>query len=258
MAVIIKYPITSKKIFNNFIERKTEELTSLDWAKWAGWFDTDGSFANRKSGKKSCKFTLKDEEPVKLFSKTFEHSYGFFNFKTKTPNGVDYVANVYSCEMYHIDKIKWIAKNIYPFLIKEEKKNNVAKILEYYPESKPISEWTNQEALSYIATAIDGDGTVLPSVSKFISVRLYSSDPDYLGQVQELINSKFNLDILFSERNSYQTKKGERTMYSISINGSTKNKKNFDFYKLLTFENVMTLERKRLKIFNFLKKIKEI
>ena len=52
MTVLIKYPRVTKEVINDFIKRKNKELTSLDWAKWAGWFDTDGSFSIRGKGKK--------------------------------------------------------------------------------------------------------------------------------------------------------------------------------------------------------------
>jgi len=45
MTVIIKYPKQENKTNKEFFKRKEQELTNLDWAKWAGWFDTDGCFA---------------------------------------------------------------------------------------------------------------------------------------------------------------------------------------------------------------------
>ena len=44
MTVLIKYPRQTKEGNKVFFEKKDQELTNLDWAKWAGWSDTDGYF----------------------------------------------------------------------------------------------------------------------------------------------------------------------------------------------------------------------
>ena len=45
LSVLIKYPYLTKESSKVFFEKKDQELTNLDWAKWAGWFDTDGCFS---------------------------------------------------------------------------------------------------------------------------------------------------------------------------------------------------------------------
>ena len=40
MTVLIKYLKQSKERNKVFFEK--QKLINLDWAKWAGWFDTDG------------------------------------------------------------------------------------------------------------------------------------------------------------------------------------------------------------------------
>ena len=42
MTILIKYPRETKESNKVFFEKKDQELTNLDWAKWSGWFDTDG------------------------------------------------------------------------------------------------------------------------------------------------------------------------------------------------------------------------
>lgn len=254
--IIQKYPGSTKAVVSELIKRKTEQLTNLDWARWAGWFDTDGTFIIRKrGGTPAVRLALKDMEPIKLFSETFEHTYAFNQFKTVSPQGKTYDAKVYVCEVNSIGKCKWLAENIYPYLIGEEKKNNAAKVIGYVPESKPFDEWTKEEALAYFATAIDGDGGVQLKAGTTVCVSLYSSNAEYLGQVKELMENKFDVRFQMQQSATYETKTGTRHRFNIYLGA---NKQNFDLYKLLVSNNVMTLERKREKILHFLKLKKEI
>ena len=254
--IIQKYPISTRAVVSELIKRKTEQLTNLDWAKWAGWFDTDGTFAIRtRGGTPTVRLAIKDMEPVKLFSETFEHTYAFNQFKTVSPQGKTYDAKVYVCEVNSFGKCKWLAENMFPYLIGEEKKNNAAKVIGYTPKSKPFDEWTKEEALAYFATAIDGDGGVQLKNGTSVCVSLYSSSAEYLGQVKELMESKFNVRFNMQQSATYKTKAGTRHRFNIYLGA---NKDNFDLYKLLVSNNVMTLERKREKILYFLKRKKEI
>ena len=254
--IIQKYPISTRAVVSELIKRKNEELTNLDWARWAGWFDTDGTFTIRK-GKNTptVRLAIKDMEPVKLFSETFENTFAFNQFKTVSPQGKTYDAKVYVCEVNSFGKCKWLAENMFPYLIGEEKKNNAAKVIGYTPESKPLDEWTKEEALAYFATAIDGDGGVQLKHGTSITLSLYSSNAEYLAQVKELMESKFNVNFHMVQSATYETKAGTRHRFNIYIGSK---KENFDLYKLLVFNNVMTLERKREKILHFLKLKKEI
>ena len=254
--IIQKYPISTRAVVSELIERKNKELTNLDWAKWAGWFDTDGTFAIRtRGGTPTVRLAIKDMEPVKLFSETFENTFAFNQFKTKSPQGKIYDAKVYVCEVNSSSKCKWLAENMFPYLIGEEKKNYAAKVIGYMPESKPFDEWTKEEALAYFATAIDGDGGVQLKAGTTVCVSLYSSSAEYLAQVKELMESKFNVHFSMQQSATYETKAGTKHRFNIYLGA---NKENFELYKLLVANNVMTLERKREKILHFLKLKKEI
>ena len=96
MTVLIKYPPQTKKRNKDFFERKNQELTNLDWAKWAGWFDTDGFFGLEKTG-----LRLKDRQPVEMFSKIFETSLCYRTQKTITPEPrrKEYTAETYTAQL---------------------------------------------------------------------------------------------------------------------------------------------------------------
>jgi|10_taG_2_1085330.scaffolds.fasta_scaffold52428_3 hypothetical protein len=255
MTVLIKYPRQTKKTNEDFFKRKNQELTNLDWAKWAGWFDTDGWFRlNKKNQGKSARLYLKDRQPVELFSKTFETSLTFREHKTITPEPYRYE---YTCVEHMVslsgEKVIWFTKNVYPYLIKEEKKDYAAKLLGYRPESKDFTTWTNDETVHYLATVIEGDGSFWVSGKKNSSIAtvINSSDTQYLANIQSLSENKLGITSTLFVRTVYKTQKGIKTKYGIRINGSLRNSNNLGFFKNLVKDNVMTLDRKKQKVQKF-------
>ena len=105
---------------------------------------------------KDVKLSLRDRQPVELFSKTFETSLTYNEWKTITPEPYryEYTAQVYTARL-KAEKAVWFTKNIYPYLIKQEKKDFAAKLLGYRPESKDFADWTPQEVRNYLATTVE-------------------------------------------------------------------------------------------------------
>jgi len=250
MTVIIKYPVQTEKRNKVFFEKKDKELTNLDWAKWAGWFDTDGTFVALRQKVASLKLT--DRQPVELFSKTFETSLTDWIAKTTAPGGTKYTTTMYQTEVRE-KKAVWFAKNVYPYLIKEEKKDYAVKLLGYRPTSKDFADWTPDEVTYYLATALEGDGHfTLDKRMKTLKVRvgLSSNNVQYLCDVKTLVNDK--LGELFSgvyESSVYKTKKGDHHMYRAAAFGSLNH--NFDIFQSLAKDGVMTLDRKKQKVQKF-------
>ena len=257
MTILIKYPKQTIKTNKKFFKRKEKEFTSSDWCKWAGWWDTDGHFQDlsekpkgKSKNKKTAALKLKDKQPVELFSKTFETSLVYLEWKTTTPSGQKYTAQQYEAGLRGKKGI-WFTKNVYPYLIKEDKKNYAAKFLGYRPESKDFTTWTKKEVLHYLATAIEGDGgfKVRGKQNSFIDTYLCSSDAQYLSDIQYLTTQKLGILSRFRENNTYQTKEGTKTMYRLYIYGSKNTpQKNINFFKSLLKDNVMTLDRKKQNV----------
>ena len=260
MTVITKYPKQTKKRNKIFFEKKDRELTNLDWAKWGGWFDTDGSFSTgvKRPREKRAEIKLKDKQPVELFSKTFETSLTYREHKTITPEPYryEYTAQVYTACLWG-EKVHWFTRNVYPYLLKEEKKDYAARLLGYRPESKNPDDWSPKEVINYSATAMEGDGSIQLWGLKDTSIRasLRSSDAQYLANVQRLIENKSHLRTAFREAKSYQTQEGVvRTQYQLdlmcSYNGGSR--VNRSFFQNLLKDGVMTLDRKKQKIHKFI------
>ena len=258
MTVIIKYPFQSKKRNKEFFKRKDQELTNLDWAKWAGWFDTDGCFA--KNSRKTelgyqlfVKLQLKDKQPAELFSDTFETSLCYQESNTVTPNGAKYIAKMFKGALSG-PKATWFTENVSPYLIKEEKREYAGAVLEDTVRSKDFNTWTKDEVTRYLATVIEGDGTIQIIYSRYaknIAIRIYSSDKQYLANLVSIAASKLNINCKFRKAKTYQTKRGLVTMYELFIRCSKKTPINIDFLRSLLKYKVMTLDRKKEKIQEF-------
>tara|TARA_R110002072_G_scaffold209596_1_gene367227 strand:+ start:55 stop:882 length:828 start_codon:yes stop_codon:yes gene_type:complete len=258
MTVINKYPKQKNKTNKEFFERKDKELTNLDWAKWAGWFDTDGCFV--KNPRKTelgyqlfVKLQLRDRQPTELFSDTFETSLVYQESNTVTPNGAKYIAKMFKATVSG-PKATWFTENVSPYLIKEEKREYAGAVLEDTVRSKNFNTWTKDEVTNYLATVIEGDGSVeiKPSRNKkSINIVISSSDKQYLANLVSIAASKLNINCKFKKSKTYQTKRGTVTMYGLHIRCSKKNPENIDFLRSLLKYKVMTLDRKKEKIQGF-------
>ena len=253
MTILIKYPRQTKKNNEDFFKRKNQELTNLDWAKWAGWFDTDGSFGGPRD--RNAQLRLKDRQPVELFSKTFEGSLCYSEYKTTTPEPYrkEYMAQVYKAKVSG-EKAKWFTKNVFPYLIKEEKKDYAAKLLGYKPERKDFTNWTAAEITHYLATALEGDGSVQcrPSkTTKYLTIRIKSSDIQYLYNIKYITEKKLTVTSNLREHSTYKTQEGIKTKYELFIHCSQRSLNNLNFFQNLVKDNVMTLDRKKQKVQEF-------
>ena len=266
MTVIIKYPKQTKEGNKVFFEKKDRELTDLDWAKWGGWIATDGTLTYTYAKKpqrwiKRVDLKLKDRQPVELFSKTFEASLTDWIAKTITPDGTKYATTMYQAVLAG-KKAEWFTQNVYPYLIKQEKKDFAAKLLGYRPESKDFADWTADEVRNYIATATEGDGNIRCGISlnqkkgsgkktKHLTLRIASSDAQYLSDLKYITENKLAITTTLSEKSTYKTQKGIKTKYELFISCSRRRPNNLDFFQSLVKDGVMTLDRKKQKVQEF-------
>jgi len=252
MTVIKKYPRGNDNNFDEWV--KKIKAKNVNWALWGGWFDSDGSFSFRRGIKGAdqyyVKLSLKDRDPVELFSKTFETSLTYNEYRTTTPNGQQYTAKTYNSilrgkrSLWFVDQIKKyiLQKTIWlkPFL----EKSNIQ--YQSYSES-----WTREEWVCYITTLLEGDGTIYDrTISSKKYPAIFSNKNYFLNHVIKELK-KFNIahfnDPVIS---SVCTRKDgtKSNGYTISLKGG-KNIKNF-YETILPF---MTMDRKKQKVINNLK-----
>ena len=201
----------------------------------------------------SVKLQLRDRQPTELFSDTFETSLVYQESNTVTPNGAKYIAKMFKGTLSG-PKATWFTENVSPYLIKEEKREYAGDVLEDTVRSKNFNTWTKDEVIHYLATVIEGDGSiqVRPSRNKkSINITISSGDKQYLANLVSIAASKLNVHSKFRKTRTYQTKKGTKTMYVLHILCSKKNPENIDFLRSLLKYKVMTLDRKKEKIQGF-------
>jgi len=260
MTVLIKYPKQTEERNKVFFEKKDKELTNLDWAKWGGWYDTDGTLTytydkDPQHWRKRADLKLKDRQPVELFSKTFETSLtDYFNTSwLPEPYRKKHTVTMHQAVLRE-EKAEWFTKNVYPFLIKQGKKDLAAKLLGYRPESKNFADWTPEEVLHYLASALEGDGDFVVQGKKAISIRakLTSNNAQYLSDIGYIAQKKLGVMSLLREGTTYKTQKGIKTMYRLCIFGSQKNPETRGFFQSLVKDGLMTLDRKKQRVQEFL------
>jgi len=266
MAVIVKYPRQNKETNKDYFKRKNKQLTNLDLAKWAGWFDTDGAFHNAEKPSQSyaC-ISLKDREPVELFSNLFESSLSYNESKKITPEPYkrEYIAKMFTSKIGG-DRAKWLAQKIAKFIINKKKQVKNLSQLNFIEEHN----WTDEEVISYVATVIDGDGSInfrinpsKKSNHKRLMIIIKSSNVEYLVNLKNMLEEKKLCNIIGPfEQDTYKTiKEGIKHKYVLQIYVSkdglyVKNieKNNLNTFFIKKLINNMTISRKKNKIIEFL------
>lgn len=246
--ILKKYDKKTKEDLKNFLVLKDLQCNNLDWCKWAGWFDTDGYIPKKN---RKITLSLSDKQPVELLSKFMESTIYYAEHETITPEPYrnKYIAKEFITTIGGEKSIFFI-KKIYPYMLNEEKKLRACKILGYQPESKKLDDWTKEEVVSYVATALEGDGNIVIEKRKrtkdYLRLCIDSSNAEYLSLIKYLIDKQFNTCINISEVRIYKTKKGLKAKYKMYL-------PNIDeLHKMLAVNNIMTLDRKRNKILYYI------
>jgi hypothetical protein len=251
MTVLIKYKKQNKKTNTEFFERKNKELINSDWAKWGGWFDTDGSF--QEKGRTVIILKLKDREPVELFCKTFETSLCYQEHNTVTPNGNRYVAKEFSGELRG-PKAVWFTENVSKYIF--NKTTAVKKLLNKHGISyMPYQHiFTKNELINYISSALQGDGTFYDRNKNNNFITFYSANVNYLKFIQNELKKH---DVVFGGpymSPGYNTQTGIKNMFNITLKCKRKEKM-IDFYETIIPKIEMTRKRENAMIsLEYLKK----
>lgn len=250
--ILKKFNKKTKEETKNFLKLKDLQCNYLDWCKWAGWIDTDGYVKLLKNNRnKKISLSLRDKQPVELLSNFMECTLFYREHTTFTPEPYryEYTAKEFITVITG-EKLLFFMKKIYPYMLNQEKKLRICKILGYEPESKKLDDWTKQEVVSYFATALEGDGSVRNNKNKrkrdTINIIFSSSDVQYLSNIKYLIDKNFNTCLHLSETKTYETKKGTRTKYRLYITNNVNNME--ELFRMLAADNIMTLDRKRNKV----------
>jgi hypothetical protein len=257
MTILIKYPRQNEK--NNMEWFEKMESKNINWAQWGGWFDSDGSFFKKNSIFK-VNLSLKDKDPVELFSKTFETSLTYNEHITHPQNRyhvkTPHLAKEFSSALRGVRAL-WFANKIKKYIL--NKVNDIKPFLEkqnikYIPYSE---EWTREEWIPYLTTLCEGDGTYLDKLfdkgTYYLS--LNSSNENFLKYISSNV-SKHNI-LIFGKIYTIQghpKEDGTRSVMYKTFSIGSMNKQKIYLETLLPF---MTMGRKKQNVINTIKWINE-
>ena len=264
MTIIVKYERQSKET-NKILFEKLEKLTNLDWAKWGGWFDSDGSFFYSKKDKTiHCCLSLSDKSPVELFSKTFEVSLS----ATCKSNNYEKSVNKEIKERYGAiitgERALWFCQKVHPFVI--NKNNKLNEILSKFNVnlSSNYNNMDSSEFLSWLISFIEGDGSfTTANKGKYPIVQITSNNNYLLDYIR---NRCLRENVIVFNKTAVKQKAGEFKLSSKSnltafrktgyIMRAWSKQNLLQFYdKILPF---MSLDRKKDKILNHIELFKTI
>lgn len=264
MTILVKYKRQSEET-NKILFEKLNSLTNLDWARWGGWFDSDGCFYYDKKYKKVyCILALSDKSPVELFSKTFEANLTV-NYKK---NNYEKSVNKEVKEKYRTaifgERALWFCQKIHPFII--NKNNKLNEILKNFNInlSNNYNNMDSKEFLSWLIAFIEGDGSFTAlNKGTYPTVQITSNNNYLLNYIKDrclkdnLIS--FNKVSIKQKEGAFKlSSRSNLTAYRKTgyIMKAWRKENLIPFYnKILPF---MCLDRKKDKILNHIEMFKNI
>ena len=124
MTTIAKKPRQSEET-NKILFEKLDKLSNLEWAKWGGWFDSDGSFSFDKQKQLRAALQLSDKSPVQMFADTFEINLLSSNRRTNYEKSTGTNSEKFSAYLTRARAV-YFCKKVHPYIInKNNHLNNV-------------------------------------------------------------------------------------------------------------------------------------
>jgi hypothetical protein len=165
MTIIFKskFHFTEKDKVKEFYEKEIDNNVSpVQWAYWAGWMDSDGSFS---IGTKKIELDLVDQGPTESFAKTFGGSLRsrVLNpnlYKNKNPKTL-YRANLTA------QNAAEFSKRIHKYLLlKNHKCKNFLKLMGIESNADPDYDCSDEIFIAWLTGFIEGDGGIYFSGNK--------------------------------------------------------------------------------------------
>lgn len=254
MTILVKYEKQSKET-NKILFEKLNNLSNLEWARWGGWFDSDGSFAyDKKYHKISCTLALSDKSPVELFSKTFEATLTVNYKQNNYEKSVNKEVKARYRSLINGEKALWFCQKIHPFVI--NKNNKLNELLKKFNInlSNNYNNMNSSEFLSWLVSFVEGDGSFTMTKKRNYPIAQITSNNNHLLNYirQRCLNENivsFNKVYLKQKEGLFKlSSKSNLTAFRKNgyIMQAMKKENLLNFYdKILPF---MSLDRKKDKI----------
>ncbi len=254
MTILVKYEKQSKET-NKILFEKLNNLGNLEWARWGGWFDSDGSFSyDKKYHKISCILALSDKSPVELFSKTFEATLTVNYKQNNYEKSVNKEVKARYRSLINGEKALWFCQKIHPFVI--NKNNKLNELLKKFNInlSNNYNNMNSSEFLSWLVSFVEGDGSFTMAKKRNYPIAQITSNNNHLLNYirQRCLNENivsFNKVYLKQKEGLFKlSSKSNLTAFRKNgyIMQAMKKENLLNFYdKILPF---MSLDRKKDKI----------
>lgn len=254
MTILVKYEKQSKET-NKILFEKLNNLSNLEWARWGGWFDSDGSFAyDKKYHKISCTLALSDKSPVELFSKTFEATLTVNYKQNNYEKSVNKEVKARYRSLINGERALWFCQKIHPFVI--NKNNKLNELLKKFNInlSNNYNNMNSSEFLSWLVSFVEGDGSFTMTKKRNYPIAQITSNNNHLLNYirQRCLNENivsFNKVYLKQKEGLFKlSSKSNLTAFRKNgyIMQAMKKENLLNFYdKILPF---MSLDRKKDKI----------
>jgi hypothetical protein len=254
MTILVKYKKQSKET-NKILFEKLNNLSNLEWARWGGWFDSDGSFSyDKKYHKISCILALSDKSPVELFSKTFEATLTVNYKQNNYEKSVNKEVKARYRSLINGERALWFCQKIHPFVI--NKNNKLNELLKKFNInlSNNYNNMNSSEFLSWLVSFVEGDGSFTMTKKRNYPIAQITSNNNHLLNYirQRCLNENivsFNKVYLKQKEGLFKlSSKSNLTAFRKNgyIMQAMKKENLLNFYdKILPF---MSLDRKKDKI----------
>ena len=257
MTIIEKKPRQNEET-NRILFEKLDKLSNLEWAKWGGWFDSDGSFSYSKKNKQiTSSLQLSDKSPVEMFADTFEINLLSYNHKTNYEKSIGTSSEkFYACLTG--ERAIYFCKKVHPYIInKNNHLNNVLSQVNVKIDNGYLT-MNDEEFFVWLVSFMEGDGCFAILRGKTPVCKISSNNKHLLNYIKDrcaklkLVNftdvylkQKAGTTYMSSTSNVLITRKNG---YVLNVN--KKNEVKPFYEKILPY---MTLDKKKQKVIESLR-----
>jgi hypothetical protein len=169
---------------NKILFEKLDKLSNLEWAKWGGWFDSDGSFSYSKKKQFRAALQLSDKSPVEMFANTFDVNLLTFNYKTNYEKSTGTSSEkFYAC--ITSERAIYFCKKIHPYIInKNNHLNNILAKVNVKIEGEYLT-MNDEEFFVWLVSFMEGDGCFAISSKKNSSCKISSNNKHLLNYIKD-------------------------------------------------------------------------
>jgi hypothetical protein len=251
MTTIAKKPRQSEET-NKILFEKLDKLSNLEWAKWGGWFDSDGSFSFDKQKQLRAALQLSDKSPVQMFADTFEINLLSSNRRTNYEKSTGTNSEKFSAYLTRARAV-YFCKKVHPYIINKNNHLNNVLAKANIKINDGYLTMSDEEFFVWLVSFMEGDGCFAILRGKTPVCKISSNNKHLLNYIKDrctklkLVNftdvylkQKAGTTYMSSTSNVLITRKDG---YVLNVNKKSEIKPFYE--KILPY---MTLDKKKQKV----------